>query len=129
MAAALSLVLTASAQEKLWVSSAGAAIKAEKSASSETVENLSVGEELTILSVEGRWYQVSAKSGKKGWIYRGKVSKYPPGSIRMKKAESRQKTASDPQYRQALDKILNLSVTQNEIEDFLKAGKIGEYAQ
>ncbi len=66
------------AQEKLWVSSADAKLKADKTASAETIAELPAGTPLTVLSSDSKWYQVSTASGKKGWIYRGKVSNKPP---------------------------------------------------
>ncbi|OQX24947.1 MAG: hypothetical protein BWK80_18170 [Desulfobacteraceae bacterium IS3] len=66
------------AQEKLWVSSADAKLKADKTASAETIAELPVGTPLTVLSSDSKWYEVSTASGKKGWIYRGKVSNKPP---------------------------------------------------
>ncbi|MGA1868804.1 MAG: SH3 domain-containing protein [bacterium] len=66
------------AGEKLWVSSQNARLKADKSSSSKTLIDLSVGEELTVISLANKWYQVSTSQGIKGWIYRGKVSDTPP---------------------------------------------------
>jgi uncharacterized protein YgiM (DUF1202 family) len=64
--------------EKLWVSSADAKLKADKTASADTIAELPLGTPLTLLSSDSKWYQVSTASGKKGWIYRGKVSNKPP---------------------------------------------------
>ena len=62
-------------RESLWVSSSNAKLKAKRAASSQTIENLPIGTELSVLSYKKRWYQVKTSSGKKGWIYRGKVTK------------------------------------------------------
>ncbi|MBF0226041.1 MAG: SH3 domain-containing protein [Desulfobacterales bacterium] len=66
------------AQDKLWVSSAGSGLKADKTASSATIEDLALGTELKVISSESKWIQVVSPSGKKGWIYRGKVADAPP---------------------------------------------------
>ena len=66
------------AAEMLWVVSEGAKLKMEPSASSETIEGLPVGSELTLDSSEGSWYKVTTKSNKTGWVYRGKVSSTQP---------------------------------------------------
>ena len=66
------------AAEMLWVISEGAKLKMEPSASSETIETLPVGSELSVGSSEGSWYEVTTKSNKTGWIYRGKVSSTQP---------------------------------------------------
>lgn len=79
----------AGAQEKLWVTASGAKLKAENSASAQTVAELALGTELSVISSDGRWYEVSSKSDQKGWIYRGKVSSSPPEST----GESKDSTA------------------------------------
>jgi len=76
----LLMSFSAQAATKVYVSASGAKLQAEKSASSKTVETLDIGSALTVLSTQGSWYQVSAPSGKKGWIYRGKVSKTAPAA-------------------------------------------------
>jgi uncharacterized protein YgiM (DUF1202 family) len=145
--------------ESLWVASEGAKLKADRSASSETVSELPVGTELTVLKSENRWYQVQTGSGKEGWIYRGKVSDTPPQketqdtgnllaglqgsnisadeaqtsrSIRglSKETEQYAKQRATPEaYQKALDQVLAVKVTSKEIEVFLRSGKIGEYAR
>jgi len=66
------------AQEKLWVTSDNATLKAGQTSLSETVATLPVGTELSVVSCEDKWYRVSTDSGQNGWIYRGKVAKSPP---------------------------------------------------
>lgn len=68
------------AKETLWVSSDNATLKTDKSTSSETVTTLPAGTELSVISYEKKWYKVKTKEGKKGWIYRGKVTDEPPDS-------------------------------------------------
>ncbi|MDM8539393.1 SH3 domain-containing protein [Desulfobacterales bacterium HSG17] len=153
----------ANAQSKLWVTASGAKLKADKSASSQTVTELALGTKLSVLASEGRWYEVSSKSGQKGWIYRGKVSDVPPASSKGNKnnsaagllsslggsdisadsadtsrsirglspeaTEYANKAGTPKQHRTALDNVLKVQVSNNEIEKFLKNGKIGEYAQ
>jgi uncharacterized protein YgiM (DUF1202 family) len=147
------------AQDKLWVSSDSAKLKADKSASSETIDTLSMGDEVTVLAVEGKWYNVLDPSGKEGWIYRGKLSDSPPAeevkkesenlfaffpgskieadeansarSIRGLSNETEQyaKNRQTPAvYQMALDNVLAMSITESELEEFLKSGKIGEYS-
>ncbi len=74
------IAFSAQAATQVYVSASGAKLQAEKSASSKTVETLSIGAALNLLSTQGSWYQVSAPSGNKGWIYRGKVSKTAPAA-------------------------------------------------
>ncbi len=151
------------AEEKIWVSSADAKLKTDKSASSETVTSLSLGSELTVLSFENRWYHVSTVSGEKGWIYRGKVSSHLPDiqekekenapgqvfgdlggssiradasdgsrSVRGLSSEAKkhtQKSSASTPYKNALDAVISSQISNNQIENFLKAGGIGEYAE
>ena len=148
------------AAETLWVISEGAKLKMEPSASSETIETLQVGSELSEDSSEGSWYKVTTKSNKTGWIYRGKVSTTQPegkedkgggGLFGALPGSSVQASAADTSrsirglspaakeyaestktpeiYQKALDRLLDLRVTDREIEEFLKEGKIGEYSK
>jgi hypothetical protein len=68
----------ADAQNTLWVKGADAKLKADHTASSQTLTTLSIGETLSVLGTEGRWYKVATKLGRTGWIYRGKVSDRAP---------------------------------------------------
>ncbi len=150
------------AQDKLYVTSEGAKLKADKSASSDTVADLAVGAELKVSGQDESWYKVTSGSHS-GWIYRGKVGATPPepskqggdnlfggagsSTIMVSEADSARsmrglneseqeaaKAAGRParplaDYKQALDKILAEKVDKKEIENFLKAGHIGEYAK
>ncbi|MDP3427319.1 MAG: SH3 domain-containing protein, partial [Humidesulfovibrio sp.] len=151
--------LPAQAQDRLFVASEGAKLKADKSASSDTVAELAVGMELRVAGQEDSWYKVTS-GGKSGWIYRGKVSETAPepskqggdnlfggvgsSTIMVSEADSARsmrglneseqaaaKAAGRParplsDYKNALDKILAAKVDKKEIENFLKAGHIGE---
>jgi len=151
-----------SAPKKIWVSTTGAKLKAEKSVSSATIANLPVGTQLTVHALKNRWYLVSTANGKKGWIYRGKVSSEPPkkeggeqnplgtliggltgSNIRADASDTSRsvrglspeaeayadRTGTPEQYKKALDAVLSTTTSAGEIEQFLKAGKIGEYAE
>ena len=161
-AGVLLLAAPALAQNKLYVASEGAKLKADKTASSDTVAELPVGTPLDVLGQEDSWYKVST-GGKSGFIYRGKVAATPPeaskqggdnlfagagsSSIMGSGADSARsmrglneseqdaaKTAGRParplsDYKNALDKVLAEKVDKKELENFLKAGHIGEYAK
>ena len=156
---ALVLIMTgaAMAAQMLWVVSEGAKLNKEPRASSETIETLPVGLELTVNSSEGSWYKVTTKSNKTGWIYRGKVSSTQPedkgggglfgalpgSSIQVSAADTSRSirglspaakeyaaSANTPEaHQKALDRVLAMRVTHKEIEDFLMEGKIGEYSR
>lgn len=162
LACSLLLAATALAQSQLFVASEGAKLKADKSASSDTVAELPVGTALAVQGQEESWYKVSA-GGKSGWIYRGKVATSPPeaarqggdnlfgsagsSNIMVSEAdsarsmrglnESEQEAARAAgraprplsEYKAALDKVLATKTDKRELENFLKAGRIGEYAK
>ena len=48
----------------------------------------SMGDEVTVLAFEGKWYNVLDPSGKEGWIYRGKLSDSPPAEEVQKESEN-----------------------------------------
>jgi uncharacterized protein YgiM (DUF1202 family) len=73
-------ITAAAAVQYVWVSSARAKLKADKAASSRTLAKLPVGTKLSVLALENRWYFVKTSRGKKGWIYRGRVSQKPPAA-------------------------------------------------
>jgi hypothetical protein len=147
----------AHAQEKVWVTSAGAKLMAEAAATAKAVEAVAVGAELTVVSTKDKWLRVSAPSGAEGWIFRGKVSASPPsaeeggggllgalgkssvdaGSADTARsmrglspaAEQYAQSAGTPaEYKRAVDAVLALQVKDAELDAFLREGKIGEYA-
>jgi hypothetical protein len=76
---ALLLFATAAvAEEKRWVSSEGTVLKSEASATSDTVADVLVGTEVSIVESGGRWLKVKTTAGKEGWVYAGRVSDTPP---------------------------------------------------
>jgi uncharacterized protein YgiM (DUF1202 family) len=146
------------AQEKVWVTSAGAKVMSEAAATAKAVETVPVGTELTVLSTKDKWFQVSLPSGEKGWIFRGKVSTSPPEAERegggllgalgkssieggsadtsrsmrglSPAAEQYAQNAKTPaEYKKAVDGVLALQVKEAEVDAFLREGKIGEYAE
>lgn len=142
----------------MWVTSNKARLKSKPKASSTTLATIPVGDKVSILESEKRWYRIRTSSGKKGWMYRGKLSDTPPAkeadesdnlfgsmqassisadeaqtsrSIRGLSKETKQyaeKRKTPEVYQKALDQVLAIRITQREVDVFLKAGKIGEYA-
>ena len=142
----------------MWVASDKARLKSKPKASSTTITTISVGAKVSILGSQKRWYRIQTSSGKKGWMYRGKLSDAPPAeeaeesdnlfgsmqassissdeaqtsrSIRGLSKETEQyaqKRKTPEVYKKALDQVLAIRITDKEVDVFLKAGKIGEYA-
>jgi hypothetical protein len=142
-------------QGPVWVTSAGTKLVAQPQATAAAVAALPVGAELSVLAAKDKWLQVSTAQGQKGWVYRGKVSSTKPAtagvglfgpagksslqvsaadtsrSIRglSPEAEAYAQGAETPvEYKQAVDRTLALAVGPDEVEKFLRDGKIGEYA-
>jgi len=142
----------------MWVTSDKARLKSKPKASSTTFSTIPVGTEVSVLESKKRWYRVRTSSGEKGWVYRGKLSDTPPEkeieesdnlfssmqsssitadeaqtsrSIRglSKETEQYAEQRGTPEvYKEALDQVLAIRITDKDVDAFLKAGKIGEYA-
>ena len=142
-------------QGSVWVTSAGAKLSAQPQATAAAVAAVGVGAELRVLAAKDKWLQVSTAQGQTGWIYRGKVSSTKPASsggglfgplgksslqvsgadtsrsIRglSPEAEAYAQGAKTPaEYKQAVDRTLALTVSPEDVDKFLRDGKIGEYA-
>ena len=76
----LLVVATAQAEEKRWVSSEGTSVKAEASATSATVADLAVGNEVSLVDSAGRWLKVRTAAGAEGWVYAGRLTDMPPAA-------------------------------------------------
>lgn len=152
------LVAAAWAQDKLFVASEGAELKADKAAGSNTLATLPVGEEVSVLGFESPWYRIRSSKGE-GWMYRGRLSPTAPAreaegggdlfggtlvsGISADKADTARGIrglsseteayanvrGTPAELRRALDKVLERRVAKKELEEFLKAGRLGEYAQ
>jgi len=147
---------TVSAATKVWVASAGTKLMGSAAATAPVVAPLGLGAELEVLSTQGSWLQVTTRDGKRGWVFRGKIASTPPApasggglfaaagkssiqvagadtarSIRGLSPEAEQYAESvqaAAAHRKAVDDMLALKVSETELNQFLKEGKIGEYA-
>jgi len=146
------------AAKYVWVASQGATLKKEPTASSEVSSKLALNQRLSVLERSGRWYRVRTDNGRSGWVYRGRITGARPKKttssgtklfgdmssdvradrattdrairgLNPQTAQYARSTGTPEQYRKALDNVLDRSITQKEVEAFLKRGKVGEYAQ
>jgi hypothetical protein len=153
------LCMTAHAETTLWVSSEDAKLKAESTATSDTLKTLPLGTQVSVLKSSDRWYYIRTASGEEGWMYRGRLSDTAPEketsdqgenlfaalggsgiqaeeadtsrSIRglSKETETYANSQNTPaKYRKALDQVLAMKITEKDLQEFLKSGRIGEYA-
>lgn len=149
----LGLVLCAAglawAQERLVVVSEGAKLRADRTALSESLARLALGEEVRILAAEGAWYKVETKKKLVGFVYRGHLAESGPAAVQDKAgslfgtlegslilaeaADTSRATRSAVGQGYAknelhLNRVLDLSVSEAELEDFLRKGGVGEFA-
>ncbi|KAB1440863.1 SH3 domain-containing protein [Pseudodesulfovibrio senegalensis] len=146
------------AAKYVWVASQGATLKKEPTASAQVTAQLRLHERLAVLERSGRWYRVRNNAGKSGWVYRGRITGAQPkkttsnntalfgdmsSDVRADRATTDRavrglnpqteqyanSTRTPQEYRRALDTVLDRSITRQDVEEFLKRGKVGEYAQ
>jgi hypothetical protein len=78
--ALLLISVSAVAEERRWISSEATTLKSEASSSSDSVVDVSVGTEVSVVESGGRWLKVRTLSGAEGWVYAGRVSETAPTS-------------------------------------------------
>jgi hypothetical protein len=153
------LAAAALAQQKLFVASEGAELKADKAAGSSTLAVVPLGEEVLVLGFESPWYRVRTSKGE-GFMYRGRLSETAPArevegggdlfgggtlvsGIKADQADTARgirglsseteayanQRGTPAELRRALDAVLARKIDRPELEAFLKAGRLGEYAQ
>ena len=131
-------------------------VTADKAPTSAVVATLKLGDEVTVLSEEGRLAKVKTATGKTGWVFKFRLTEEKPssggslslsgltgrktiaaresragGSIRGLK-ESTEQYAKDKQikqeHRDAVDRMEAFSLTPDELLEFKKAGHLGEFS-
>ncbi len=142
--------------ESVYVTAKSAQIRSGKTSLDPVVANLQYGQELEVLSRDDKWIQVQTSGGAKGWIYSAKVSSTKPsgsggdlaalgeryrrgdpsvtasaGARGLDKASEgyANRTGITKPYRDAVDRMTAYKIPDEEIQEFLKSGRLGEYAQ
>ncbi len=143
--------------ETLYVAAKNAPLRAGKTSLDPVVTTLALGETVEVLKREDRWLQVKTANGVTGWLFDNKVSASKPASgesalaalgRNMRGADASAVTASagargldqapgvyanrsgiTPQQRAAVDRMTAYKISDEEVQEFLKAGKLGEYAE
>lgn len=153
---AWAVLATDALADSVYVSAKTAQLRSGKTSLDPVVANLQFGQELEVVSREDKWIQVQTSSGAKGWIYSTKVSSTKPsgsgsdlaslgerfrrgdpsvtasaGARGLDKASESyaNRTGITKQYRDAVDRMTAYKIPDDEIQDFLKNGRLGEYAQ
>jgi hypothetical protein len=144
--AALAMPGSALAQNALWVRVDAAPLRGGPSAETEVLARLTRGTEVRLIQSQQGWSRIATVSGQEGWLYQGHVSSeqpppalsslfdpLPPSMILAEAADSARSTRSHPSDRatgcEELQAALDLRLPPEALEEFLRQGGIGEYAQ
>ena len=154
----LYLLTVVALAETVFVQSKTAKLRSGKTSLDSVVADLKFGEPLEVLGKEGNWLAVQTARGAKGWIFAGKTTPTKPASSEddvlaklgksFRRTEAGDVTASagargldkvsegyanrvgiTQQHRNAIDRMAGYRITDQEVEDFLKNGGLGEYAK
>jgi hypothetical protein len=143
--------------ETVYVAAKSAQLRSGKTSLAPVVASLKLGEALDVVTREDRWLQVQTTKGVKGWIYHNNVSTSKPAGGDTELAalgrSFRRTDASDvtasagargldkasegyanrsgitQQDRDAVDRMTVYRIPDQDIQQFLKSGKLGEYAE
>ena len=154
----LYLLTVVALAETVFVQSKTAKLRSGKTSLDSVVADLKFGESLEVLGKEGNWLEVQTTRGAKGWIFAGKTTPTKPTvgeddvlaklGKSFRRTEAGDVTASagargldkvsegyanrvgiTQQHRNAIDRMAGYRITDQEVEDFLKNGGLGEYAK
>ena len=154
----LAITMTGAAfGETLYVAAKSAQLRSGKTSLDPVVASLKLGETVDVVKRDGRWLEVQTAKGVKGWIYDNKVSASKPAggdnelaalgrSFRLTDASGvtasagargLDKASGDyanrsgitRQHREAVDRMTAYKIPDEEIHEFLKSGRLGEYAE
>lgn len=142
--------------ESVYVAAKSAQLRSGKTSLDPVVASVKLGESLDVVTREDRWLQVQTAKGIKGWIYHNNVSSSKPASgdnelaalgKSFRRTDASDVTASagargldkasegyakrsgiTQQQRDAVDRMTAYKIPDEEIQQFLKTGKLGEYA-
>ncbi|HEY3198050.1 MAG TPA: SH3 domain-containing protein [Nitrospirales bacterium] len=143
--------------ETVYVQAKTAQLRAGKTSLDPVVANVKHGEALQVRKTEDKWMEVETGSGITGWIFSNKTTTVKPSgseddlsklgqTFRGKEASSATASAGargldkvSEEYakrsgisqrdRDTIDRMTAYKITDQEVEDFLKKGELGEYAK
>ena len=143
--------------ETVFVQAKTAQLRAGKTSLDPVVANVKYGEALEVRKTEGKWMEVETGSGITGWIFSNKTTTVKPSgsedelsrlgrSFRGKEAsdatasagargldkvseEYAKRSGISKRDRDTVDRMTAYKITDQEVEDFLKKGELGEYAK
>lgn len=141
----------AAAQERTkpgWTSVDAAALRGRASAEAALLARLGRGEPVRALRERGAWVFVQAADGREGWLFRGHLAQSPPapapaslfdplpGSMILAEAADTARSARSlgppgppaPQACAALAAALDVRLSPDMLDDFLRNASLGEHA-
>lgn len=144
--------------ETVFIQSRTAKLRAGKTSLDPVVTFLEFGQDLTVLKRDGDWLEVRTESGLTGWIFHNKVTATKPSGggsgflervgKSMRQGEASAVTASagargldkasetyadrvgiTKEHRDEVDRMAAYRTTDQEIDQFLQEGRLGEYGK
>ncbi len=143
--------------ETVYVAAKSAQLRSGKTSLDPVVASLKLGETLEVVTREDHWLQVQTSLGFKGWIYYNNVSASKPaggdsglaamgrsfrgtdasnvtasaGARGLDKASEdyAKRSGITQQQRDAVDRMTTYKIPDEAIQEFLKSGRLGEYAE
>ena len=153
----LALFAAVAMAETVYVQAKTVKLRAGKTSLDAVVTDLKFGEALEVLRKDGNWLEVQTGTGTKGWVFAGKTTATKPAgsddalarlgkSVRRTEAGDVTATAGargldkasegyanrtgiTQRDRDAVDRMAAYRMSDQEVEDFLKEGGLGEYAK
>jgi len=154
----LSLSAGVALAETVYVQAKTVKLRAGKTSLDSVVANLKFGEPLEVLRKDGTWLEVQTGTGAKGWIFAGKTTATKPAGSddddlarlgkSFRRTEAGDVTAAagargldkasegyanragiTQRDRDAVDRMAAYRMSDQEVDDFLKEGRLGEYAK
>lgn len=142
--------------ETVYVAAKSAQLRSGKTSLDPVVASLKLGETLEVVKRDDRWLQVQTTKGVTGWIYSNNVSTSKPmggdnelaalgqsvrrtdasavtasaGARGLDKASEdyAKRSGITQQQRDAVDRMTTYKISDEEIQAFMKSGRLGEYA-
>jgi len=154
--ACLGIIVSEVYAEKVYVQSKSAPLWAGKTSLSQTVATVQFGQELEVVRKEEPWLEVRTSDGVTGWISANRTTTTKPAggeSLFAKAGQAFRQTEASPvtastgargldkvsemyayssgipkQYQDTVDRMAAYRIPDQEVEGFLKEGRLGEYA-
>lgn len=143
--------------ETIYVQARTAQLRAGKTSLDAVVGNVKFGDALEVVGRDGNWVEVKTSAGAKGWIFANKTASSKPSGTNdtlvklgqsMRGGDASATTASagargldkasegyanragvSARDRDAVDRMTAYQIPDQEVEEFLREGGLGEYAK